>query len=190
LSRGPGHLQRRILEMLGPRQPGEIPETRARATADLARQLFELRWGSSLGPAQRASVSRALNSLRKCGLVEVERKSWLGRSAAVWRLTEAAWRQADKRRQQQAGAARRENGRRRREKREERARAHEEAYEALKAELRQTKQPKPTERLAHILGMLGSAHEGERAAAARKAEEECRRLGTTWHELLLGNRKP
>ena len=42
----------------------------------------------------------------------------------------------------------------------------------------------PKERLAAILGMLGSAHEGEVLAAARAAETERKRLGATWQELL------
>jgi len=40
------------------------------------------------------------------------------------------------------------------------------------------------DRLAAILGMLGSAHEGEILAAAKAAETERRRLGATWQELL------
>jgi hypothetical protein len=34
--------------------------------------------------------------------------------------------------------------------------------------------------------MLGSDHAGERAAAAAKVEEELRRLGVTWPDLLRG----
>jgi len=40
------------------------------------------------------------------------------------------------------------------------------------------------ERLAAILGMLGSAHAGERAAAALKAEAFRQRHRLTWAELL------
>jgi hypothetical protein len=42
----------------------------------------------------------------------------------------------------------------------------------------------PKERLAAILGMLGSAHDGEILAAARAAEAERKRLGATWRTLL------
>ncbi|HUI18096.1 MAG TPA: hypothetical protein VL244_10550 [Alphaproteobacteria bacterium] len=42
----------------------------------------------------------------------------------------------------------------------------------------------PKERLASILGMLGSAHDGEILAAARAAEAERKRLGATWRQLL------
>ena len=40
------------------------------------------------------------------------------------------------------------------------------------------------QRLAAILGMLGSAHAGERAAAALQAEAFRRKHGLTWGELL------
>jgi hypothetical protein len=39
-------------------------------------------------------------------------------------------------------------------------------------------------RLARVLGMLGSEHDGERANAALTAEKIRRQLGTTWEELL------
>jgi hypothetical protein len=40
------------------------------------------------------------------------------------------------------------------------------------------------QRLAAILGMLGSAHAGERAAAALQAEAFLRKHRVTWQELL------
>lgn len=40
-------------------------------------------------------------------------------------------------------------------------------------------------RLAAIAGMLGSAHDGERANAARLATIELQRLGLTWYELVM-----
>lgn len=40
------------------------------------------------------------------------------------------------------------------------------------------------DRLAKIAGMLGSAHEGERAAAALKATELLQSLGLTWPEVI------
>ena len=41
------------------------------------------------------------------------------------------------------------------------------------------------DRLAGILGMLGSNHDGEAVAAARAAERLRRELGTTWQDLLV-----
>jgi hypothetical protein len=40
------------------------------------------------------------------------------------------------------------------------------------------------ERLTKILGLLGSDHEGERAAAAIKAHELIQRLGLTWGDVI------
>jgi hypothetical protein len=40
--------------------------------------------------------------------------------------------------------------------------------------------------LVHILGMLGSEHQGERAAAAAKAEAFRRKHGLTWEEMING----
>jgi hypothetical protein len=41
------------------------------------------------------------------------------------------------------------------------------------------------ERLAKLLGMLGSAHDGEVAAAGRAADTLVRRAGATWPEVLM-----
>jgi hypothetical protein len=45
--------------------------------------------------------------------------------------------------------------------------------------------PDALERLIKLLGMLGSAHGGERAAAGLKAHELIRRYGLTWSDILL-----
>jgi hypothetical protein len=45
--------------------------------------------------------------------------------------------------------------------------------------------PDELERLIKLLGMLGSAHDGERAAAGLKAHELVRRHGLTWSDVLL-----
>jgi hypothetical protein len=44
--------------------------------------------------------------------------------------------------------------------------------------------PQAADRLAKICGMLGSDHEGERAAAGAKAHELIRSLGLTWHDII------
>jgi hypothetical protein len=44
--------------------------------------------------------------------------------------------------------------------------------------------PDLLDRLTKLLGMLGSAHDGERAVATRKAHELIRRHGLTWSEVL------
>src|ERR1700738_2141820 len=41
------------------------------------------------------------------------------------------------------------------------------------------------DRLARVLGMMGSAHDGEALAAARQAERLRAEAGLTWGEILL-----
>jgi len=45
--------------------------------------------------------------------------------------------------------------------------------------------PDALDRLIKLLGMLGSAHDGERAAAGLKAHELMRRHGLQWSDILL-----
>jgi hypothetical protein len=44
--------------------------------------------------------------------------------------------------------------------------------------------PGDKEKIALILGLLGSEHDGEVVAAARQAERLRQKIGTTWIELL------
>jgi hypothetical protein len=50
--------------------------------------------------------------------------------------------------------------------------------------------PDTLERLVKLLGMLGSGHDGERAAAGLKAHELVRRHGLTWSDILLAAPAP
>jgi hypothetical protein len=45
--------------------------------------------------------------------------------------------------------------------------------------------PKAADHLVKLLGMLGSDHAGERAAAGRKAHEFIRQLGMTWSDVIV-----
>jgi hypothetical protein len=44
--------------------------------------------------------------------------------------------------------------------------------------------PDSTNRLVKLLGMLGSAYDGERASAAAKVDALVRSLGLTWRDLI------
>jgi len=104
-----------------------------------------------------ACVRRALASLRRKGLVVQDENK-------QWRSVEA-----------QA----REKRRARREFRED------EAFEKeLLERARTAERQSPTRVLIKLLGMLGSDHDGEALAAARKVEAERTRLGKTWEETL------
>ena len=43
------------------------------------------------------------------------------------------------------------------------------------------------ELMVKILGMLGSAHDGEVLAAARRAEEQRLKLGSSWEQIIGGH---
>ena len=43
------------------------------------------------------------------------------------------------------------------------------------------------ELMVKILGMLGSAHDGEVLAAARRAEEQRLKLGSSWEQIICGH---
>jgi hypothetical protein len=45
--------------------------------------------------------------------------------------------------------------------------------------------PAKADRLAKILGLLGSDHDGERAAAGLKADQLLRESGLTWREVII-----
>ena len=44
--------------------------------------------------------------------------------------------------------------------------------------------PQAADRLAKLLGMLGSYHDGEALTAARKADQCIRQLGLTWGDVI------
>jgi hypothetical protein len=44
--------------------------------------------------------------------------------------------------------------------------------------------PQAADRLAKLLGMLGSHHDGEALTAARKADQCIRQLGLTWGDVI------
>jgi hypothetical protein len=45
--------------------------------------------------------------------------------------------------------------------------------------------PQTADRLAKLLGLLGSAHDGERAAAGAKADALVRERGLTWRQVIV-----
>jgi hypothetical protein len=114
--------------------------------------------------ALEASVRRALASLRAKNLVvQNERKLWL-------RSDDAA--------EEQARTKTRDRAETRRQKaRDRRAADERELAKALAAST-------DVEKLTKLLGMLGSAHDGEVLAAARQIEVERKRLGRTWQQLM------
>jgi DNA-binding transcriptional ArsR family regulator len=171
MSRGHGRVERAILDALAPSGPGIVD--RALPIGLLAQAVFG---GHARTPAERASVSRALNKLRAEGLVEPLRR---GRSV-WWQLEEREYRRLDRERAKRAGEERRRQQRERTEQQEQGGPRS--TDEVLRELLRPPRAP--VDRLIKLLNMLSSNHDGEVLAAARQVEAERRRLRKSWEELL------
>lgn len=114
-------------------------------------------------PALAASVRRALGSLRQKGrLVQVEGRNWT--------LVEK-WQRSEKLRE-------REEERRR----EEKATAHEAPWTEVEEGCLDYQTA--GRRLAKVLALLASPHDGEVISAARQAERIRRRLQLSWEEVI------
>jgi DNA-binding PadR family transcriptional regulator len=111
------------------------------------------------------ALRRAIASLERKGLIARHPQDGK-RPRARWLVTAEAERWVREIARQQQGME---------EARERLRRAQEEANRRRMA---------APQTLARVLGMLGSEHAGERAAAALKAEELRRAMGKTWHQLL------
>ncbi len=160
MSRGFGRIEREIIEILD-----LVFGTTGPTGAGLAEWIT--------GTADSPSVRRALKRLEAKGVVTPLPKR-NGRSIA-WVLTKTAKNEARRKR-------RRERDRARRQKRK--YEANQENVESRLAQQRLQDRVRETTRLERLLGMLGSAHEGEVSNAARMIERERSRLGKTWKELL------
>lgn len=164
MSRGLGSMERELLGILARVRGGHIP------ASDLIRYVAHQRQVDRTA-ALDASVRRALASLRAKGLAfQDEHKHWVPQ-------------------QEHARAKARDRSRKRRrqskdEQARERARAWRELNEEMEEDARKREQASPTRVLAKLLGMMGSHHDGEVLAAARKAEAERRRLDKSWSDLL------
>jgi hypothetical protein len=108
--------------------------------------------------ASEPAIRRALRSLARKGCVEPWPSAWSRRK--LWALIET----------EQEGEQRRKR----------RKRKIEQAFGKPKG-----LSSGDREKLAKVLGMLGSAHEGERQAAVRAADELQRKTGRTWREILF-----
>jgi hypothetical protein len=158
MSRGLGYVQRTILEYLS---------TQQHASADaIVRHVYRRELGKkdTPSPAMSISVRRAL-----AGLVKDE----MAGRIFDYRLRVWHWLSI-------------ENYRvfRKREESSERTRARKESKKREASRLARIEESRGISVLAKILGMLGSEHDGEALTAARRAEDQRRKLGMTWAELL------
>lgn len=186
MSRGPGHVERRIIEILG----SDTRELGSR-TAEIAEDVYGVRarWvagligGPELSDAQIGSVRRALRRLETRGLVVREKQ------VDFLHVPELRWKKLVRRR---GSSQRRPSGDPcgdrsasgfRRFSTDERA-----EFNTRAAHGRANIGPRPPDTLAgkfaKVLGMLGSEHDGERANAALAAEKLRRQSGLSWAEIV------
>lgn len=158
MSRGLGYVQRTILEYLS--MQGCV------STDAIVRHVYrkELGKNDAPSPAMSISVRRAL-----AGLV----KNKMAGRVFDYRLRVWNWLSIESYRDF-----------RKREGSGERARARKEAKKKEASRLSRIRENGDLSVLAKILGMLGSEHDGEALTAARRAEDQRRKLGMTWAELL------
>ena len=143
---------------------------------------YELALGVASGPeiartitggADAPAVRRALKRLEAKGII-VPLPKREGR-AILWVLTGTAKAEA-KRQRRREGARTRRAGQKRK--------GRQKSDDARMAGQRLRDRKRETIRREQLLGMLGSAHEGEILNAARLVEKERHRMGKTWAEIL------
>jgi hypothetical protein len=121
------------------------------------------------------SLRRALRSLERKKLVQRVFRGVRGQECAQWAAVAAVKRKREERRRKKAGFQSEQD------RKEQEARTR-----RVQAALFGNVDPvgPAAETLAKLLGMLGSAHDGEVLAAALKAEETRKKTGKTWGQLL------
>ena len=140
--------------------------------------------GLPVSPPLEAAVRRALSALKHRGV--------LVQTGRYWMLA-AAYAQQQEQQQQKGAAARKAQSQRRSSDGSRRTSDEHRDRDAYKMGGRREAPPPKTssapvtpeiKRLAGVLGMLGSEHEGEVLSAARRAETIRRKLGKEWLAIL------
>ena len=169
MSRGPGNVQRAILDCLCRKWP-------TLSVVEIACFVY----GADLSPgddptnSMLASTRRALGKLQEAGLV-VRLRLVDDADRVTFQWASVAKRNADRKREEAKAKA----GAQSRQRSNDRAHQHSGA--------RRQKATTGLELMVKILGMLGSAHDGEVLAAARRAEEQRLKLGSSWEQIICGH---
>jgi predicted Zn-ribbon and HTH transcriptional regulator len=117
-------------------------------------------------PATAVAVRRALGSLERKGFMVRVKPDWPTAARVAWELSDVE--------------KRAERARKRRDRKAEADMdSVREEIAALNAETTEK------DRLAKLLGMLGSHYDGEVLSAARLVEAERKHIGKTWADILL-----
>lgn len=163
MSRGPGRIERACLDAF------EFGRSKWLTTREITAWV-----GLSLSRPESnslaSSIRRALAALRKRGVLLSQQDS---EGVTLWTI-------AEKERRRQSQKRRRAEQKQKKWEQADREEA-EWLRELTKA---REKAESEIERLAKLLGMLGSDHDGEVLNAARRAEEKRREMGKSWQELL------
>lgn len=125
------------------------------------------------GTADSPSVRRALKRLEAKGVVAPLPGRY--RRSIIWILTKTAKDEARRERRRERDRARRA---------EQKSQTRQESEDVRMTWQHHLDRSRNTARLERLLGMLGSAHEGEVLNAALLVEKERRHLGKTWKEIL------
>jgi hypothetical protein len=168
MSRGAGNVQRAILDCLSRKWP-------SLSVVEITCFVY----GAELSPdddptnSMLASTRRALGKLQQAGLVV--RLNLIDDDDHVtfqWALV--ARRKKEQKKEEEAARAGAKS----------RQRANDRADE--RSTLRKRKPSTGVDLIVKILGMLGSSHDGEVLAAARRAEEQRIKLGSSWEQIICG----
>jgi ribosomal protein L40E len=179
---GPGQHQRSDRTTVAPKL-SELGVTKDQSSqwqklAAVPEAEFEAALAGSEKPSLKHIVEAATERARADAAEEARRKI----EEQLREQTEARKAAEDNLREKEAAA---EKARQKKQRAAENRRARENIFDKMR--LRRRGRPilaSDRERIAKILGMLGSDHDGEALAAARRAETARVRLGVTWYELL------
>jgi len=169
MSRGPGRIEQEVLALLreGSLRVRDLCWFVYHEVSDQTPETWKL--GST--PAQRAAISRAIASLRRRGEPLI-RERYEGETYFRHSTVPSAAERVARYFKDEERRARRRQKRAEREARKAPAHKHRAVVAADR------------ERLAKLLGMLGSEHQGERDAAARQIEMMRQKLGGNWQDVL------
>jgi hypothetical protein len=169
MSRGQGNVQRAIMGCLSQKWP-------SMSTLNIAHFIFydEIAEGDAPTLSMLASTRRALSSLQTAGLViRLSLVDDAGRSKIEWATVARRSQEQNKEEANaRAGAKSRE-------------RSHQRNDARLRAKRRSSSSGLTL--LSKILGMMGSSHDGEVLAAAKRAESYRAQLGISWEQIICGN---
>lgn len=169
MSRGPGSVQRAILDCLSRKWP-------TLSVVEIACFVYgaDLSPGDDPTKSMLASTRRALGKLQDADLV-VRLRLVDDADRVTFQWASVAKRKSEQKREEAKARAGAHSRQRSNDRADQRSGSH------------RRKATTGLELMVKILGMLGSAHDGEVLAAARRAEEQRLKLGSSWEQIIRGH---